>query len=316
MKTLKFSSNDSMPALGLGTWKSPKGEVYRAVKTAIKLGYRHLDCAPVYGNQHEVGTAIKECIEEGLVTREELWITSKLWNDAHAEADVIPALQETLKSLQLNYLDLFLIHWPVALKKGIGLPQRGDDFIALSTLPLSTTWKGMERAKDQHLARHIGVSNFGIESLKKILAEANHPPEMNQVECHPYLPQNELHHFCREHAIHLTAYAPLGSGDRSAAMKAEDEPDLLGNPLLNNMARAHDLSVAQVILGWDLQRGMAVIPKSTNPQRMAENLAATKVSLSEADMNHVASLAKNYRYVNGRFWLLEGVPYTYEGLWE
>ena len=142
MKAHIFKNKDSMPALGLGTWKSAPGDVYKAVKIAIKTGYRHIDCAPVYGNEKEVGKAISECIAEGMVKRTDLWITSKLWNNQHARTDVVPALKQTLSDLNTTYLDLFLIHWPIALKKDIMFPQSGKDMILLKEIPLTETWKG------------------------------------------------------------------------------------------------------------------------------------------------------------------------------
>lgn len=315
MRLLKLKNNHTMPALGLGTWKSEPGEVYSAVKTAIELGYRHIDCAPVYGNEKEIGIAIVECIHEGLVKREDLWITSKLWNDSHARADVIPALQQTLEDLQLNYLDLYLIHWPVALKKGVAFPESADDFVSLKEIPVEETWEGMEEAVHLGLVKHIGVSNFGIKALRKLLTHCRIRPEMNQVECHPYFQQGPLLSFCKSSEIHFTAYSPLGSGDRPDVFKSEDEPTLLEDPVLNELARAHECSPAQIIISWNLHRGTSVIPKSVNPERIAENLAAGDIGLSDQEMEAIAKIDKDYRIVNGRFWIFEGGPYTLEGLW-
>ena len=146
MKTLQFRNNDEMPILGLGTFRSEPNEVYTSVYEAIKIGYRHIDCASVYGNEKEVGNAITDAIKEGIVTREDLWITSKLWSDSHGRENVIPALQNTLNDLQLEYLDLYLIHWPVAFKKGVEFPKTAEEFIPLEDKPLTDTWKGMEDA--------------------------------------------------------------------------------------------------------------------------------------------------------------------------
>lgn len=166
MTALKFRNNDEMPILGLGTFRSEPNEVYNAVLSAIKIGYRHIDCAAAYGNEKEVGNAIAEAIKQGLVTREDLWVTSKLWNASHGVENVIPALNQTLEDLQLDYLDLYLIHWPVALKKGTEMPEKASDFIPLSEVPLTNTWKGMEAALEQGLTKHIGVSNFNESQLK------------------------------------------------------------------------------------------------------------------------------------------------------
>lgn len=315
MKTLKFKNNDVMPALGLGTWKSEPGEVYAAVKTAIKEGYRHIDCAPIYGNEKEVGNAISECINEGIITRKDLWITSKLWNDAHARADVVPALHQTLNDLQADYLDLYLIHWPVALQKGAQFPLSGSDFVSLTKLPLIDTWKGMEECAQLGLTRHIGVSNFGIKALQNILSACQIAPEANQVECHPHFQQNELLDFCKSQGIHFTSYSPLGSSDRPEAMKANDEPSLLENQVILSIAKDHNATVAQVILSWNLHRDTSVIPKSVNPKRIRENLDAVNLQLPEEDMKAIAGIDSGYRLVNGKFWTPEGSPYTLEELW-
>ena len=163
MRTLRLTDDAAMPALGLGTWKSAPGEVGAAVREAIRLGYRHIDCAPIYGNEQEVGAALAAAVAAGEVTRDELWITSKLWNDRHAEADVVPALRQTLADLGLERLDLFLVHWPVALKKGRVMPDGAGDFVSLDELPLEETWRGMEAALEAGLTRTIGVSNCSVK---------------------------------------------------------------------------------------------------------------------------------------------------------
>ena len=315
MRTLKFKNNDEMPALGLGTWKSSPEEVYNAVKTAIKAGYRHIDCAPIYGNEEAVGQALTDCIAEGVVSRASMWITSKLWNDSHARADVIPALRKTLSDLQTDYLDLFLIHWPVALKKDIPALRSAEDMISLDEMPLSETWQGMEEAVDSGLARHIGVSNFGKKNLAHIIANSRIRPEMNQVELHPYLQQEALLSFCKANGIFLTAYAPLGSPDRVEALKAKNEPKLLENSIIGDIARAKNATPGQILISWALHRGVSAIPKSVNPERIVQNFQAEQIRLSDDDMKAIAALEKHMRYVSGAFWVFEDGPYTLEGIW-
>ena len=240
MKTLQFRNGDTMPAIGLGTWKAKGEEVKNAVKAAIQSGYRHIDTAAIYGNEEAIGEALQEVFSEGSVKREDLFITSKLWNDAHHPENVIPALKDSLQKLKLEYLDLYLIHWPIAFKSGVPMPEGPSDFVPLSEVPLEATWQKMEEAKEQGWAKHVGVSNFSQKKLNDLLPKVKEAPEINQVELHPLLQQKELKAFCDENNIHLTAYSPLGSGDRSEQMKADNEPNLFDIPEIKNIAEKHD----------------------------------------------------------------------------
>lgn len=311
MTALKFRNNDEMPILGLGTFRFEPNEVYNAVLLAIKIGYRHIDCAAAYGNEKEVGNAIAEAIKQGLVTREDLWVTSKLWNASHGEENVIPALNQTLEDLQLEYLDLYLIHWPVALKKGTEMPEKASDFIPLSEVPLTSTWKGMEAALEQGLTKHIGVSNFNENQLKEILASAVHKPEMNQVEMHPFLQQDALQSFCVKNDMLLTAYAPLGS-----LVNENSKLRLLENDTIKNIAKTSRMSPAQVALAYTIQRGIAVIPKSINEARLLQNLETLNHTLTEEDMALLKDLDKGHRFIDGKFWEVENGPYTADSIWK
>ena len=315
MRTLSFDNGDELPMIGLGTWKSAPGDVYDAVKYALEAGYRHLDCAAIYGNEAEVGQALSDSIEAGVVDRDDVWVTSKLWNDAHRPEHVRPALESTLDDLQIDALDLYLMHWPVALTRGTGMPESPDDFVSLDEVPLAETWAAMEDLVDEGLVRHIGVSNFNVPKLRRLMDAADRAPEMNQIEMHPYLQQRDLLAFAEERNLPLTAYSPLGSKDRPEGMKADDEPLLLEDPTINEIADRYDATPGQVLISWALHRDTVVIPKSVTPSHIDENLAAADLSLTDEDMDAVAELDQGRRYVRGEVWALEGSPYTLDGIW-
>ena len=308
MKTLAFSNGDAVPQFGLGTWLSKPNEVYDAVIEAVKAGYRHIDCAYIYKNEKEIGSALKFAFETGLVKREELFITSKLWNSFHQPGAVEEAMKKSLEDLQLEYLDLYLMHWPLAFKKEQA--QSAEDLYSLDEVPLVKTFNAMVELKEKGLVKHVGVSNFSIKKLK-MLMEAGLRPEMNQIEIHPYFKQDELIQFCRDNDILVTAYSPLGSRHLMT-----NEESIAKNPVILEIAQKQNCTPAQAVLAWGMNRGVCVIPKSVNADRIKENFGANGVQLDEEDMNKIAALNRNLRNAKGLYAVLPGGPYTYENLWD
>ncbi|XP_057298915.1 aldo-keto reductase family 1 member A1-like [Hydractinia symbiolongicarpus] len=292
-KTLKLANGYTIPVVGLGTWQSKPGEVQAAVEAAIDAGYRHIDCAYVYGNEKEIGEALKKKIDEG-VDRKELFITSKLWNTKHAAADVRPALLQTLKDLQLDYLDLYLIHWPIAWQPGnVVFPRDESGALIYSDIHYKETWPEMEKAVDDGLVRSIGLSNFNSQQIDEVVNMARIQPTMLQVEVHPYLVQNELINHCKKHNMLVTAFSPLGSPDRPWAKPGE--PLLLEDPKLIEIGKKYKKSPAQVCIRYQVQRGLSVIPKSAQPERIKQNADVFDFELSEEDMKVIESFNRPWR---------------------
>lgn len=315
MKQLTFRNGDKLDILGLGTWKSKPGEVYDAIRSAIKIGYRHFDCAFIYMNEKEIGQAFADAFADGDVKREDVWITSKLWNNSHKKEDVIPALKKTLSDLQLDYLDLYLVHWPHVFKKDFINASKAEETFSTTEVPHIETWQGMEEAVELGHAKHIGVCNFNKHKLKALSEQATIVPEMNQVELHPMLHQTDLLEFCKDNGTHVTAYSPLGSPDRSAGMKADDEPNLFDHAVIKELAKKHNCSEAQIMITWAMERGTAVIPKSVDEGRQLQNFQSTEINLSDDDMKLMATADKGYRYVKGQFWAFDGTEYSVDWLW-
>ncbi|XP_046599870.1 aldo-keto reductase family 1 member B1 isoform X2 [Neodiprion lecontei] len=263
-------------------------EMTQAVKDAIDIGYRHIDGAFIYRNEAEVGEAVQAKIKEGVIKRQDIFLTSKLWNTFHRPEAVEPAIRTTLKNLGVDYVDLYLIHWPIPYKEGKELQPTGvNGEILFSDYDYVDTWKAMEKLYEKGLAKNIGVSNFNEEQLERVLKEGKIKPVTNQVECHPYLTQIKLSEYCKSKGITITAYCPLGCPDRPWG-KPED-PKLLDDLKITSIAKKYKKSPAQVVLRYQVQRGHIVIPKSVNKSRIQENFNIFNFELSKEDIELINS---------------------------
>lgn len=295
-------TGQKMPVVAYGTWtvwQEKPGEVHSCVRAAIETGYRHIDCAWVYDNEHEVGQAIHEMIEEGKIKREDLFITTKIWDTYHARERVKQNLEKSLKKLQTSYVDLLLVHWPTSLKDGVdNFPKRADGKIAFANHELTDTWKGMEDCLKAGLARNIGLSNFNSQQIQRILDNASIKPCSLQVEVNPTFTNEKLIHFAHSKNIVVSSYASLGAPGRP--WKQSTDPCAIEDPVMKEIASKKGKTPAQVILRWHLQRGLTVCVKSLNPDRLRQNLDVFSFELSPEEMGKISGLNRNFRlYTQG-----------------
>jgi D-xylose reductase len=304
--TVRLANGNQMPSVGLGFWKIEPELAADMVEHAVRCDYRHFDCACDYGNEPQVGAGLQHVVRSGLCPRDELWITSKLWNTYHAPEHVRPALERSLQDLQLDFLDLYLIHFPIALKYvpfdtryppcWFHDPDAAEPRMVPARVPIAQTWRKMEELVRAGLVRNIGVCNFNVSLLRDLLSIAEIAPAVLQVELHPYLAQTKLLRFCRELDIAVTAFSPLGAASYFSLGMADPEESVLEQPVVRDTAARHNKSPAQIVLRWGVQRGTAVIPKTTRPERLYENLAIFDFSLSPDEMAAITRLDRNRRF--------------------
>ena len=303
---MTHQSIESIPSIGFGLWKIANENCANVVYEAVKQGYRHFDSASDYGNEKEVGMGLKRAMEDGLCTREELWITSKLWNTFHHPDHVPAALQHSLEDLQLDYLDLYLIHFPIALEfvpfeeryppEWFFAPEEINPQMKLARVPLADTWKAMENLKIKEIVKNIGVCNYSTGLLHDLMNYCQTPPDLLQIESHPYLCQENLIRLAKQYGLKVTAFSPLGSLSYVELEMAEQNESILDQEIVRVISKRLGCSPAQTVLRWGIQRGNSVVAKSVNANRMAENLASSLIELTDEDMLAITNLDRGRRF--------------------
>lgn len=300
-----MSSQDN-PTIGLGLWKIPNEQCADVVYNAIKVGYRHLDSACDYGNEVEVGQGIARAIADGICTRQELTIVSKLWNTYHREEHVQAAVEKTLSDLGLDYLDSYLIHFPIAQPfvpfetryppEWVFDANASQPVMETAAVPLIETWRAMEQLVNKGLVKTIGVCNYNSGLLNDLMSYAVIKPTDLQIESHPYLTQEKLIRLAKNYGIAVTAFSPLGAMSYFELDMADELESVLSQPVIISIAEQHGKTPAQVVLRWGIQRGCTLISKSTKLERLQENMAIFDFVLSEQQMADISALNRNRRF--------------------
>jgi alcohol dehydrogenase (NADP+) len=318
-KTL--SNGQQIPAIGLGTFGSDNynaQQIAEAVDFAIRKGYRHIDCASVYMNEAEIGRVIAKLLKEGVVRRDELWITSKVWNDAHGAGEVIDACEKSLKDLQLDYLDLYLVHWPFPNYHAPGCngdarnpasqPYIHEDYMVV--------WRQMEQLVTRGLVKSIGTSNMTIPKMELLLKDAHIKPVINEMELHPHFQQPRLLAYMVENDIQPIGYSPIGSPKRPERDRSQSDTVDIEDPVIVRIAERLNIHPAEVCIKWGIQRGEVVIPFSVSPAKIISNLKATvSAPITPKEMQQIATSDKDCRLIKGQVFLWEGAK-SWEDLWD
>ncbi len=303
---VEVADGGKFPSIGLGTWKIPDEILPTLIPDAISLGYRHFDCACDYGNEASVGLGLKSAISGGQVGRDDLWITSKLWNTYHRKEHVRAACEKTLGDLGLDELDLYLIHFPVTLayvpfeeRYPPGWffdPEAKNPGMKHDPVPLSETWAAMEALVDAGLTKRIGICNMGTSQIRDLLSYARIAPSVLQVEMHPYLTQETLLRFCKQQNLAVTAFSPFGASSYVPLGMAEESDSLFDDTTMKEIAAAHGKDIGQVALRWAVQRGTVPIPKSQSSGHLKGNIEIFDFELSENEMQTIDSLNRDCRF--------------------
>lgn len=309
-----------LPAIGLGTFGSDRysgDEIAQAVIGAASVGYRHFDCASVYGNEDLIGHSLQAVLSGG-IRRDDLWVTSKLWNDRHAEADVIPAFRKSLADLQMEYLDLYLVHWPFPNFHAKGVDVTARDPHAKSYLHenFMKTWRQLEKLVDEGLVRHIGTSNMTVPKLQMVLRDARIKPACNEMELHPHFQQPELFQFVVENGIVPIGYSPIGSPARPERDRTPEDTVDIDDPVIQEIAARLGVHPAAVCVKWAVQRGQVPIPFSVKREQYLTTLqAVVSDPLTDEEMQAIASIDRNNRLIKGQVFLWKA-DQNWEDLWD